>query len=128
MFTLGEFTAVNMKNCGCRNVSKHIEIKGSDTYITLYILLKFGSMYKTRISSSEPKNNLGRSGKGLITSLSLKAKTRPKKHKRARYAIGNVSMKNLLKIIREFEKLPDQIYESRRPKHEPTDSYFNPTR
>ena len=29
-FTLGEFTAVNMKNCGHLYVSKHIEIKVSD--------------------------------------------------------------------------------------------------
>ena len=29
-FTLGEFTAVNMKNCGPCNVRKHREIKGSD--------------------------------------------------------------------------------------------------
>ena len=127
MFTLGEFTAVNMKNCGRLNVSKHIEIKGSDTYITLDIFLKFGSMDKMRISYSEPKDNLGRSGKGLITSLGLKAKSRPKKYKKARYAIGNVSMKNLLNIIGDFEKLPDKIYESRKPKHEPTHSYFYPT-
>ena len=57
MFTLGEFTAVNMKNCGRLNVSKHIEIKGSDTYITLDIFLMFGSMDKMRISYSEPKDN-----------------------------------------------------------------------
>ena len=36
-FTLGEFTAVNMKNCGRYNVRKHIEIKDSDEYITLDI-------------------------------------------------------------------------------------------
>ena len=33
-------------------------------------------------------------------------------------------MKYLSKIIREFEKLPYKSYERRRPKHEPTDSYF----
>ena len=33
-FTLGEFTAMNMKNCGCRNVRKNREIKGSDKYAT----------------------------------------------------------------------------------------------
>ena len=38
-FTHGEFTAVNMKICGCRNVRKHIEIKGSDKYVTLDISL-----------------------------------------------------------------------------------------
>ena len=31
------FSAVNMKNCGCRNVRKHKEIKGSDKYVTLDI-------------------------------------------------------------------------------------------
>ena len=40
----------------------------------------------------------------------------------------NVIMKNLSKIIREFEKLPCKIYERCRPKHEPTDSYFYLTR
>ena len=29
------FSAVNMKNCGRRNVRKHKEIKGSDKYVTL---------------------------------------------------------------------------------------------
>ena len=31
--TLGDFTAVNMKNCGRLNVRKHIDIKDSDKYI-----------------------------------------------------------------------------------------------
>ena len=30
----------------------------------------------------------------------------------------------LSKIIREFEKLPNGSYERKRPKHEPTESYF----
>ena len=37
---------------------------------------------------------------------------------------GNVSKKNLSKIITEFEKLPYKSYKRRRPKHDPTDSYF----
>ena len=68
-FTMGEFTPVNMINCGCGNVSKHIDIKDSDKYITLDISLKFGSLDNTRITSSEPKYYLGESVKGLITSL-----------------------------------------------------------
>ena len=43
VFTLGKFTPVNMKNCGRRNVRKNIEIKDSDKYITLDILLKIDS-------------------------------------------------------------------------------------
>ena len=73
-FTLGEFKSVNMKNCGSRNVRKHRDIKGSDKYNTLDILLKFGSLEKMRVTYSEPKNNLGIPGKWLITSLDLKAK------------------------------------------------------
>ena len=75
-FKLGEFTAVNMKNCGCCNVRKHRETKGRDNYFNLDISLKFDSMEKMRITSSESKDNLGISGKGLITSLGLKAKAR----------------------------------------------------
>ena len=51
-YTVGEFSAVNMKNCDCRNVSKHREIKDSDKYVTLDILLKFYSLDKIRITSS----------------------------------------------------------------------------
>ena len=63
-FTVGEFAAVSMKNCRRRNVWKHIDIKNSDKYVTLYIALKFGSLNKMRITSSDPKDNLGRSVKG----------------------------------------------------------------
>ena len=81
-FTLGELSDVNMKNCGCRNVMKHREIKGSDKYFTLYISFKFDSLDKMRITSSESRDNLGRSGKGLITSLGIKAKARPNQGQR----------------------------------------------
>ena len=42
--TFGEFSAANMKNGGFHNVRKHREIKGSDKYVTLKILLKFDSL------------------------------------------------------------------------------------
>ena len=80
-FIIVEFTAVIMKNCGRRNVRKHREIKDCYKYLTLDILLKIGSLYKMRITSSEPKNNMGISGKGLITYLVLKDKARPNKNK-----------------------------------------------
>ena len=87
--------AVNMKHFGLRNVMKHRKVKGSDKYATLDILLKFDSLEKMKITSSESKEKLGRSGKGLITSLVIKDKLRPHKYKKARYAIGNVSKKDL---------------------------------
>ena len=78
-----------------------------------------------KIKYLELKDNLGRSGKGLITYMGLKAKARPKKYKKARYAIKTFSNKYLSKIIREFDQLPYKSYERRRPKHKPYDSYFN---
>ena len=45
------------------------------------------------------------SGKGLVTALALKTKARSKKYKKSRYAIVNVSMKDLSNKIKEFEKL-----------------------
>ena len=71
------FLAVDMKNCGRRNVRKHKEIMGSDKYVTLEISSKFDSLDKMKITSSESKGKLERSGKGLITSLGFKAKVRP---------------------------------------------------
>ena len=52
-FTLGEFSAVNMKKLGCRNVRKHRDIKGSNKYFTLDIFLNSDSLDKMRITSSE---------------------------------------------------------------------------
>ena len=43
------FSAVNMKNCGRRNVRKNKKIKGSDNYVTLDISLKFDSLDKIQI-------------------------------------------------------------------------------
>ena len=83
---------------------KHKEIKGSDKYVALGISLKFDSLDKMKITSSESKGKLERSGKGLINSLGFETRVRPQRYKKARYAIRNVSKKDLSKIIREFEK------------------------
>ena len=91
-----------MNICVRRNVRNHREINVSDKYVTLNISLKFRSLDKIIITSSEPKDKLGRSGEGLITSLYLKAIVRPNKYQKVRYAIVNVSMKDLSSIIREF--------------------------
>ena len=86
--------------------------------------MKFGSLDKMINTSSEPKENLGISLKGLITSMGIKVKARPKKQKKEIYCIGNVSMKDILNIIREFEKLPYKIDGRKSAKHDPTDIYF----
>ena len=60
----------------------------------------------------------------MVTALGFKTKVRSQKYKKERYAIGNVSEKDLFKIIKEFEKIEKLPYEKKRPKHEPTDRYF----
>ena len=68
-----------------------------------------------KIISSDSKEELEISGKGLITYLGFKAKVRPHRYKNSRYAIGNVSKKNLLKIIREFENYLMKVMRRRSP-------------
>ena len=114
-----------MKIFGRRNVRKHKEIRGSDKYVTLNISSKFDSVDKMKITSSESKRKLERSGTGLITSLGFKTKATWQRYKKAKYAIGNVSEKDIYKIIREFEKFENLSYEKKRPKHEFTESYFH---
>ena len=46
-FTLSDFTPVNMKCFVCRNVRKHREIKDSDKYIVLDVLLKYKRMRRS---------------------------------------------------------------------------------
>ena len=65
-----------MKNCGCRKVRKHKEIKISDKIVTLEISAKFDSMNKMKTTSSESKEKLERSGKGLVIALAINTKVR----------------------------------------------------
>ena len=116
---------MNMKKYFRRKVWNHTEIKGNYKYFTLDISSKFDSTENMKITSSESKGKLERSGKGLITYLGFKKKARLQKYKKARYAIRNISKKDLSKIIKEFEKIEKLPYEKKRPKHEPTESYFH---
>ena len=99
------FESVIMKKCGQRNVRKHKEISGSDKFVTLNISEKFDDLNKMETTSSESKVKMEGSVKWLVTALALKTKARSKKYKKASYAIGNVSMKDLSNKTKEFEKL-----------------------
>ena len=114
------FWSVNMKNCGRRKVRKHNEINGSDKIVTRNLSANFDILNKIKTTSSESKGKLGRSGKGLVTALAFKTKVKSPKYKKARYAIGNSSEKDLPKIIKEFEKIFKVPYVKRIPKHDPT--------
>ena len=124
------FELVSMRNCGKRNFRKHIEIKDSDERVTLkayenmYEILKlsekFDNLDKMETTSSESKVKMEGSGKGLVTALALKTKASLTKYKKARYDIGNVSMKDLVNKIIKFENFVKAPHFKKEPKHEPT--------
>ena len=63
-----------MKNCGRRKLREHKEIKGSDKIVTLNVSAKFDSLNKMETTSSKSKEKLGRSGKGLATTMDFNTK------------------------------------------------------
>ena len=73
------FESVNMKNCDRHKVSKNREIKGSDKIVTLDISAKFDSLSNMETTSSESKEKLEISVKGLVTVLAFKTKVRSPK-------------------------------------------------
>ena len=126
------FELVSMKSCGKRNIRKHRELKKGDervAYENKYEILKFSEKFdnldKMETTSSESKVKMEGSGKWLVTSLALKTKERSTKYKMARYDIGNVSMKDLVNKIIEFETFGKVPHFKKEPKHEPTLSYLH---
>ena len=90
------FQSMNMKIFCRHKVRKHKEIKGSDKILTLDISAKFDSLNKMETTYSDSKEKLEISGKGLVTTLAFKTKVRFRKYtKKARYAIGNISEKDI---------------------------------
>ena len=76
-----KFTPVNMKSYGRRNVRKQKEINNGEQYIILDISSKLDYLDKGEFTSSVSKDYMGRPGKGLTTSMTLRTKI-PKKKKR----------------------------------------------
>ena len=119
------FQSANMKDCVRRKVRKNKEINGIDKIVILNVSAKFDILNKMKTTSSKSKVKLGRSGKGLVTTLDFKAKLRSSKYKKGKFTIVNVSEKDLSKIIKEFEKIGKVPYVKRITKHNPTSSYFH---
>ena len=71
------------------------------------------------------KRKIGEIRKGVGNRSGFQYQSKVNRIKKARYAIGNVSKKDLLKIIKEFEKIGKVPYVKRIPKYEPTSSYYN---
>ena len=69
------------------------------------------------------KRKIGKIGKGVGNCSGFQDQSKVAKIKKARYAIRNVSEKELSNTIKKFEKIEKLPYEKKRPKHEPIDSY-----
>ena len=61
----------------------------------------------------------------MVTALALNTKARSTKYKKARYDIGNVSMKDFVNKIIKFEKFVKVPHFKKEPKHEPNLSYLH---
>ena len=125
------FESVNTRNCGQHNVRKHRDFKDSDEHVTLNMneILKiseeFDNLDKMETTSSESKVKMEGSEKWLVTALDINTKSRSTKYKKSRYAIVNISMKDLSNKIKEFENFVKVPHLKKTPKHEPTMSYFH---
>ena len=84
--------------------------------------MNFGSPDKMKIISSEPKYYLGIPGKGLINSLGFRTIRRSKKIKKARFTIINVSLRDISRIIKEFDYLTHEGYARNCSKHMTTEN------
>ena len=94
----------------------------STSLLTSHQSLTIWTRLKPHIQSQ--KDNWKDQERGWLPLWVSRPKYGSQKCKKAIYAIGNISEKDLLKIIKEFEKIEKLPYEKKRPKHEPTDSYF----
>ena len=100
-------------------------VTDENKYEILEISEKFGILDMMETTSSGSKEKLGRSGKVLVTALTPRTKERSTKYKMAMYDIRNVSKKDLVNKITEFEKFVKVPHTKKEPKHEPTSSYLH---
>ena len=112
-----------MTSYGRRNVSKHRNIKNGKKYIILEISFKLDCLEKREVTSSGSKEYMGRTGKGLTTSLALRPKRLNKKQK-ARFAITNITNQDFRKLLKKFKNSPYLGYKTKQFQNEPTESYF----
>ena len=113
-----------MKHCvyAVRDVNNKFNL---NIYEILNISEKFDDLNNMETTSSESKEKLERSGKVLVTALAFKTKVRSTKYKRLSSEMSvRRTFLRLLGSLRNLIKLP---YKKKRPKHEPTDSYFHLT-
>ena len=80
-------------------------IKNGEQYIILEIASNIDCLDKREVNSSQSKDYIRISGKGLTTSLDLRTKGSNKKYK-ARFSITDINNKDFRKLIKKFINSP----------------------
>ena len=91
-------TGEHEKLCFC-NVRKHRDIKNGDQYIAMDISLKSGGLENMKTKYSDPKYYLGISGKGLISSMGIKAIRRSTNAKRKSLTFMKSALRIFLRLL-----------------------------
>ena len=102
---------------------KNREIDNYEQYIDLDISLKLDCLNKREVTSSVSRVFMGRSGKGLTTSLTPKTKITDKKQK-SRTAITDITHQEFIKLFKKFKNLPHLCYKKKQVHNEPTEADF----
>ena len=88
-----------MRSCGSHIVSKHKEINNGDQYIAMDIYLGTGCIYKKKITSSGPRDYVGRSGNIMNTSLTLRTINNPKSRQTPKVVTNDVCIQIFADIL-----------------------------
>ena len=91
-----------MTSCQRRNVKKHREIKNGEQCIALDISLEIYCLEKREVNSSESREYMVISGKGLTTSMILRTKSKNKKKKAGIYTT-DITNQDFRKFLKEFK-------------------------
>ena len=94
-----------MKSCGRKNVKKNRDIQNGEQYIVLGISSKLDCLDKREVTSSEPKNYMGRKGKGMTNSLNISTKI-PNKKQKSRLSINDITNQDFRNFLKGFTNSP----------------------
>ena len=71
---------------------------------------------------------MGRSGKGMTVSLTLRTKIGPNKKQNLRTTIIEINTQYFRKLLKKFNNLPHIGYKNKQVQNEPTEAYFSPVK
>ena len=86
--------------------------------------MELGCLYKRKVASSGPSDYVGRSGRGLTTSLNIRSRRMSKNKQKARNTNICVAIQTFVEILEEFKDVYYTGYSRKKAKNQPTKSYY----